>query len=191
MLAEAAEKITEWLIENEAIESEERELYEYAAFNTLHTIVPLFMIMGLGSVMGLFIESIFLILPFMVIRKYSGGFHADSQLKCTIYSLMLQLGFLLFCYDIKVDSLNVIIIIISSVGLYLFSPIDSANRRLDEVDIKRCKRMARIIVSVILLLYLTLYVCGKSHLAACISLGIGMCEFLQFPVAIERIIKNV
>ncbi len=61
--------IITWLICQQAIQEQDRELYTYALYN-----------------------MVLLIIPFMMLRKFSGGFHAKTPLRCMAIS-----SFYCFC----------------------------------------------------------------------------------------------
>ena len=77
-----ANRITEWLIIHGATEEEDRDLYEYAALSLLMTVAPLFLAILVGGIMGELATGIFIVLPFMAIRKFSGGYHAKHAGTC-------------------------------------------------------------------------------------------------------------
>ena len=72
------ENISAWLIKHDAIKSEDKELYEYAIYSFFITISPLFLVILISGIMGKLFEGIVVIIPFMVLRKFSGGFHAKK-----------------------------------------------------------------------------------------------------------------
>ena len=45
----------------------------------MSTIIPLIMVMIIGGILGLMKNGIVMIIPFLVIRKFSGGFHAKRE----------------------------------------------------------------------------------------------------------------
>ena len=53
--------ITSWLIENSAIEKRDTELYEYAIYSMLITILPLVLVLIIGIGMGTEIEGMIMI----------------------------------------------------------------------------------------------------------------------------------
>lgn len=88
-MQKVAGKIVIWLIRQEAIKDDEKELYEYAVCSLFMMIVTVILAICIGFCFGVFIESIILILPFMLIRKFSGGYHAKKQTICLCISSML------------------------------------------------------------------------------------------------------
>lgn len=78
--------ITTWLIRQGAIKEGERELYEYAAHSFFLAIAPFAYALVIGGILGELNVSLILVIPFVVIRKYSGGFHAKREWTCLIGS---------------------------------------------------------------------------------------------------------
>ena len=60
------------------VEEEDRKLYGYCSYSFFLSISPVVMIIIIGSLMGIPVESILIIIPFMFIRKFSGGFHLKA-----------------------------------------------------------------------------------------------------------------
>lgn len=82
-------KIVEWLINHDAIKSEDKELYEYALYSLWLLATPLFLAIIIGGCLGGVKEGIIIVIPFMLIRKFSGGYHAKHLWICLIGSTIL------------------------------------------------------------------------------------------------------
>ena len=182
--------ITEWLIANKAVDEKDRQLYEYAIHSMLITISPLFLVLIIGIVMGTLVEGVFLIIPFMCIRKFSGGYHAKSFRTCFVSSCgLLVLSMYLAAhidYALWVSALAVV----SMISLSLWSPIDSENRRL-EVDEKQQYRKTAILISVVFLfVHLLLLLLRLKELAVCIAVGLVLSAGLQLPCVIQLFRKE-
>ena len=68
--------IVSWLIKKGAVSAEDRELYEYALTSAVMLISPLLLSLVIAAIMGVPLNGLILVIPFMTIRKYSGGFHS-------------------------------------------------------------------------------------------------------------------
>lgn len=184
-------RITEWLIANKAVEDADRELYEYAVYCMLITISPLLLVLFIGIFMGTLVEGVFLIIPFMCIRKYSGGYHAKNIKICFIYSC----GLLVLCmylashieYGLWVSALATI----SVVSLSIWSPVDSKNRRLVPDEKVRYKKKAAGISACFLLVHLLLFLLGEKVLALSIAVGLVLSAGLQVPCVLQSLWKSV
>lgn len=182
-----AKKLTEWLIENRAIEATDRELYEYALYSIGITISPLIIISIFGLWMGVPIEGITMVLPFMCIRKYSGGYHAQSARTCFISSCIVLMVCLWLVTKIRYEIWLGILVFVSVCSIAYFSPIDSENRRLENDEIQDCKKKAVLIASVFLGLKFLFLIVGLENLAVSVSVGILLSAGLQFPAIVKKL----
>lgn len=186
MLEKGAEALTDWLVRHNAIKNADRELYVYAAYSIFLSILPLFMAILLGSVMGKAAQSIFLVLPFMVIRKYSGGYHAKNPRSCLICSWLILFMFICTLLYVNWNFNLLTITIFSTISLWIFSPIDSNNRRLEIDEKKRFKSFA-IMITVFWWIVTSIFLHLQLHSYACsLALGIIMAAFLQVPCILKN-----
>ena len=178
-MQKVAGKIVIWLIKQEAIRDDEKELYEYAVCSLFMMIVTVVLAIFIGFCFGVFIESIILILPFMLIRKFSGGYHAKRQTICLCISSMLL--FLSFWIADRVI-INVgfhVVVFMASISLSVFSPVDSENRKLDSEEIISYRKTSRMFVFIFLAIYLLLCFTKKNHFAGYLAMGILLPAELQ------------
>lgn len=173
------DKIVDWLCKKNAIEEQDSELYVYAIHSLIMTIAPILMCVLIGAFMKAIIKSIIMIIPFILIRKYSGGFHAGKLWICLIFStLILGIGIII----VKKFNANLyinILFAISSVLIIILSPIDSKNRRLNHKEKKSYKKTAAIEISIIDTIYFILVLLNKHEYLMSIAVGIFMVLFLQ------------
>lgn len=187
MLRRCAYIVSDWLLNRNVIQKEDRELYEYAVYSLLITIAPLSMAMIFGSVIGAFWQSIVLIIPFMTIRKYSGGYHAKNSITCFVISCLLLFLCISVSIYIEYNVSVILVMLISVMSLIVNSPIDSENRRLEEIEKRRCKLVIVIQTLFYLSVSLGLCVVNQHVYALYISIGIILSAGLQFPCLLKRI----
>ncbi len=178
--------VAEWLIQNKEIEESEKELYEYAVHSLIMLIAPLPMALGIGWLFGELEMSIVLILPFMILRKFSGGYHAKKQWICLIISSSL----LAVCFGraevLEAGPTLSLIVALSAVCLAIFSPVDSENRRLSPEEQKEFGKTARILVVIFVMVYVALIILEKHTSAVYLALGIILPAVLQLPCILKK-----
>ena len=76
--------LSRWLIKHNAIAPSDRELYEYALYSFLLSLTPLIIFLVISGVIGMFWEGMLIVFPFMVLRKFAGGFHAKHAFVAVI-----------------------------------------------------------------------------------------------------------
>lgn len=182
-----SECITTWIIRHGTILQEDKELYEYATYSFILSISPVIIIMIFGGMMGKAVEGILIITPFMLMRKFSGGFHAKHAWACMIFSCSILFSCLYMAAHIKYSSLIDIIMICAAVCLMVFSPIDSENRRLDLSDKKKYKITVAIMIIVFVIIYCLFLIADYKTYAICIAEGVILTACLQVPCIWGRI----
>ena len=178
-------KIVEWLINHDAIKSEDKELYEYALYSLWLLATPLFLAIIIGGCLGGVKEGIIIVIPFMLIRKFSGGYHAKHLWICLIGSTILLSLCILMSFYLECDWKLAGITIIAGIGMGYFSPIDHENKRLNDKE-KKLYKKATIILVGMSWIALLLQLLGKETWAVCISIGIMMTAGLQYPVVLKK-----
>lgn len=186
MISGCASLIVRWLIKSKVIADEEKELYHYAAYSFLLTIAPLLMTILFGCLLGELKNSIILIVPFMLIRKFSGGYHARRSWTCILLSSVLLCMCIYASSKINYNFYFAIITLIATIGLALFSPIDSENRRLDAIERKFYKKATIYISEFFWILSIGFCLLNLEIVSTCISIGIILSFGLQLPCIFRR-----
>ncbi len=86
MIERLSKMILEYLIRSNVIENTDtdREYYQYGIEITISSILNVILILFIGIVTKSFFESIIFLTCFILIRRFSGGFHADTYIKCNL-----------------------------------------------------------------------------------------------------------
>ena len=189
MISKCKKGIVSWLIEYGVIEYSDKELYEYAIHSLILSIAPLLVAFLFGIMMSACHEAVLMILPFLAIRKYAGGFHAKKESTCFISSsLLLALCVYLTGYLSYGIALNCFVAA-AIISLMVFSPIDNENRRLDLEEKKRYKFLTCVLVLIVAAVYLLLVMCRAYNYAVCIAIGLMLSAGVQVPCILKRIVK--
>ena len=133
-MEKCANAIADWLVRCAMIDEEDKELYGYAAYSLILSISPLLLAIGFGIGMGRVKESVMITLPFMLIRKFSGGYHTKHAWSCMICSCLLLFLCITLSSYITAGWLLNFFTIGATVSLICFSPIQHENRVLDQEE---------------------------------------------------------
>lgn len=173
------DKIVDYLINKKAISSNNRELYAYAVQCLFSLLYPIAFAMVVGAIFEMVVESVLMIIPFIWIRKFAGGFHANSFRKCLILSSMVITSVLLLANNIDNDIVLNVIYIVSNMLLCILSPIDSENKRLNMEDKKFCKKVIIFTTGILMLCVESLWLCGYRHSIKFVEMGVILAEIMQ------------
>lgn len=194
MISSISSKLVKWLLKAEAISQQDKELYEYAAYSFLFSFMPLVLVMIVGGLLGMFFEGIALILPFMLIRKFSGGYHLNSSKVCFFLSTtIITLSLLLIKHIIATETViyYVPFVVIAAIQIFIASPIDSEARQLRVKERCAFKKVARVMVALNLCLFLVALGLNWNRFAACTGCGIALTAILQWPCIIKSVLRKV
>ena len=135
MIAELSEHITQKLVEYQAIQSEERELYRYGIQQVFNIICNLITIVVIGLLLNKVWESLIFTTAYIPLRSYAGGYHAKTPKRCYLFSCMMIIAVLL---AMKILSLGSFICsclaVTGSICILIFAPVGTANKPLDDKE---------------------------------------------------------
>ena len=178
----AAKAITRWLVNTKAIPPQMYDVFEYGIISCMFSSMPVLVVVLLSIPLRMIPEGIAMIIPFILLRKFAGGFHFASPLPCSVTSVAL----LLIClFGIKATlifhaySLISSLVLLSLAFIIIYSPIDSKRRRLADIEKKVFRKIAIILSIIMALTYFTLIFCTRYSTAIPIGFGIILTAFLQ------------
>lgn len=173
MIAELSNRIVDRLVTRGNIPCEEKEIYQYGAELLLSDFVNFSLILLLGAAFGRIGTSILFLISFVPIRRFTGGYHASSHLRCRTAMIATFLLLLLTSYLFPVDKpIQVFLINAASVLVIArFAPIENPNKPLSDESI-RINRQRAIQSSLLVgIVSLTMY---ALHYAAGIVLSLTL-----------------
>lgn len=189
-IANIPKALAVWLAGQGVIAEDEIEIYEYAVICVAFLFSPLIMALIFGVPFCSVSLRVVFIIPFMVIRKYSGGYHSQKIRNCLLISgILLTLCFL--CAEHTVLSIwfsGIVFFLCVCIGVV--SPVDSENRRLTDEEAIRFKEKCREWLVLFGGIYLLLCVTGASVAAVYWGYGLILTALLQIPCVAKRIVLS-
>lgn len=190
MISRGSEAIANWLIKKAVINQGDYDLYYYAAYSLLVTVLPLALALFVGGVMGTPVNSLLVILPFMLIRKYSGGYHTSNSNVCMVISIIILSIFTWLSNYVVWSRWLGIIVLISAINLSIFSPIESKNKKLNENEKRKYKKITMCLLLLSILVIGWLEEKGIFRVMVCTSMGIVLTACLQVPIIAKNMLEK-
>ena len=191
MIERSTEAVVHWLIACGAVKEEDQELYCYAVYSFLLSISPLLLAAVFGLCLGCVKQSILTVIPFMILRKYSGGYHTKHLWTCFLCSSLLLLLCILFSLAAVCDRRLLAVTLLAGISLVICSPLDHENRVLSKEEKSCYKKMTILFTALFLFMGVMFYYMRLSDYAVCILTGIILSAGLQMPVILGRLIKKM
>ncbi len=133
MINRASNTILQYLLRKGVINdsSDVKEYYKYGIELTISSLLNIILIMGIGILFCSIIESIIFLVCFILIRQFTGGFHANTYFKCN-FSFCLAFTVVLIMYYITLGHIHLWVsglISILCVAIIVFHcPIEHINK---------------------------------------------------------------
>lgn len=180
MIANLASRVVKKLIDSSAIEDTEQELYIYGFFVLLSQILFFTVTVILGILLGIVLESAVFYVAFQFIRRYAGGIHASSELKCelaTATSIFLCLLCVKFCEMYNAQAVILALTGLASFCILFLCPLDTPEKPLTEKEKKYFRKISWAILLIIILV-----------------IGVGYSfkiKFLMYPCCMSLILESI
>lgn len=154
MIANLGTRLGEYFYKLGYIEENEVDAVRYYVEVFFNEYLQLCLTLIIGYVMGLLLETLFYLVVFVALRKYSGGYHAKTILMCNVISYTLYFcAFYLYRY--MSFEMSIFTMLVSSVYLFVKGPIYSCNQKeyqhLSKQNIKLRTNLVILILSTLIL----------------------------------------
>lgn len=159
VVAEVAEKITTTLINRGIIPEEDAALYRYGIENGITVAGNLLASLLFGLVTGRLGNILVFLFFYVSLRSFSGGIHCRSRAGCFAASILILFIPAYLCdWAESLPLLTVIVVgLIALVVILVLSPVESANKPLDDEDFAYYGRMSRCLAGWQACILVTLY----------------------------------
>lgn len=133
-----SECVTDFLLRQGIIKDEEKDIYVYGTELIISSIINLSICLFISILFKDFVNGLIFFISFSSLRRFTGGFHSKSFLRCNIIFAIIVVMTLLFnmffsnIFDYVI--VTVILIIFSLLSIVLFSPVYNDNKKLTEYE---------------------------------------------------------
>lgn len=151
MIDKISQDVADYFFEKNLIRESEKDIYEYGVKLIASSVIGIFIVIFIGIVLGKVLDSIVFLLCFMILRKYSGGYHANSYLTCNLFFITVFLSTVVTVEftPVKYRVISCVVMHVMSFAVLLkFSPIENYNKRLEEIQKLKNKKVSLTIYSI-------------------------------------------
>lgn len=164
IIEKLSNRVVRYLIHCNSIEDtdEYRDYYQYGVEITISSVLSVAAVLVIGILLHRFVAGILYLFLFMFIRRFTGGYHANTYFKCNItgcitFSSVIFLSSAAEKYDVF-KYLAYVFALISVLIILVCCPIENKNKPIAPSKIKRYKSISVIIALVYCILAgVTLY----------------------------------
>jgi len=122
------------------IEESIEDIYVYGIQVMLSNLIGIISSLLIGIMFSALVEVIVFLVPFIVTRRFTGGFHANNSVVCFLITcLCVSVAIVIGKYCYIPSYMCIIFGIISVLVIIFLAPIENKNKILTEKLKKRCK----------------------------------------------------
>ena len=174
-----AETFTNKLIQLDIIKSEDKEIYYYGFWQGSIFVLNVLTVIIVGWLFHMLWQALLFTIAYGLIRTVAGGYHARTQVNCYIFSVVMIVSVLsILKYTPWNPIIYLIFVSIASICIFLFAPVEDANKPLDALEKKIYQKRARIFLALIFFFTLLFTLTVHKEIAHCLSLSIISVSFM-------------
>lgn len=147
MINQITEKIYDTLLDNEAVEAENKQIIIYGATSIINNILHIGVSIFIGFLFNQVLNVIIFHFFYDNLRRYAGGYHAKSKSKCFIYSCVIVTASLMLWTVVPNERHSIlacVLTIISFPVIFIFSPSENENKPLVKIEETGYRKKAKV-----------------------------------------------
>lgn len=151
MITGLANIIADFFVSRQWVEADERDTYQYGCEVILASLVNVIIVVLCGLLFHelAYISAFYLV--FLLLRRYCGGYHAKTHLKCnTIFTANIVFVLLILKnYNFVSSRFVFLAVFVSCLVVWILSPIINKNKPLTEEEANKYRKISFIISLVV------------------------------------------
>lgn len=162
MISFKAKLMANFLCKNEIIKAKDKEVYSYGFELIISSVIGFLIIILLGIVFNKLQITLSFFFVFITTRTYTGGYHADSYLKCNLIFSSLILITLFLTYVINnYNTLDcqIIFSLVYLITIFHFGVTDNESKKIKDIEKAKFKKRSIIIgiVWILIAVFISFY----------------------------------
>ena len=146
MIKRLADKLTKFICSHIDVSPEMVEIYRYGFEITISSFLNIILVLCCGLIIGDVLASIVYLFVSILLRSFTGGYHATSYLRCNIamvvsFLLTYVLYRILIGFNTDIRILEAILLA-NGLPIIMFSPVKNPNKELTPKKAKRFREIS-------------------------------------------------
>ena len=181
-------KISSKFVEHKIITEDMVDIYKYGVEITISSIIGFILILIIGLIFKSLIQALIFYIIFIILRSFTGGYHASSYLKCNlIFSIVasLVIFFSKAATEVRFSTgiINILFLPALSVFIWL-APIENPNKLIEKkrrIYFKTGSVLAAVILYILsIILYINNHTFESAIIVTTMFITAVMCMITKF-----------
>ena len=142
MVHRLSKMIANFLLHKNVISETEIDIYIYGYETIILGIIDFFIVLIVGLIFNQFITMLIFFTMFISVRLYTGGYHANTVLKCKAVFISICIS-LVFLLEFKFPYyLHILIMLLYLITSFFLAPIENHNKPLTSEEQTKYRRIS-------------------------------------------------
>jgi len=134
---------TNYLVHNQVIDEEDRDIYEYGFHSLYNNIIDIVSIVIIALSFNMVQQTVVYHISFILLRTTAGGYHTKTHLRCFIMSTTILLMSLFLIARITSPVISIGLSCLSTILIWVKAPIEHENNPMSKEKYNRMKTLSR------------------------------------------------
>lgn len=151
-------KISDEFVYKGIISRSDQAIFTYGLNLSILMLLNVSTIIVLGIAFKMLINSTVFLVSFILVRSYSGGFHASGPKRCYIYSIfLLMITFYIMKFTQSYHSIWLIALVAAFIIIFRLAPVEAKNKALSITEKKAFGQKTKIILIALMTISMLCY----------------------------------
>lgn len=165
------QRLTEQFVKDGVVTPEDAEIVRYGLEALADNILALLLTALVGFFHGSLVSGIALWMLTFPLRKYAGGYHAKTKVRCYLISVgMLVAAFALLYQPDYHPAVYIVLVVISGSYIFMKAPVDHENKVLDMTEQRVYRKRTRVVLVLEGVLFVMAWIFGLENLMVVIAM---------------------
>lgn len=180
----------EQLIKDEVILPTEQEIIRYGLETLQGTLSGFILSMIIASAFGNICAGIGLYLLIFPLRKYAGGYHANTKLGCLLTSILMMATVFFVLYLLSWSNrVYVVVTAFFDIVILLLVPMENQNKRLDNIERKIYRKKTKHVLFIENFMFILAWMFDSREAVSVITMSIAL-SGLSLMMGLISIFRN-
>lgn len=192
MLEKLVTTSTNYLIYNQVIEEDDRDVYEYGFHALYNNIIDIVSIVIIALFFNAVPQMIVYHISFVLLRCTAGGYHSKTHLRCFMMSTTILLMSLFIITRVTSPVISIGLACLTTLFIWVKAPIEHENNPMSKEKYNRMKKLCRMLSVIFFCIVFLINTCMDISLrwiSMSLALGMSSHTILLFA-AIAQILLN-
>lgn len=181
-------KISSKFVEHKIITEDMVDIYKYGVEITISSIIGFILILIIGLIFKSLMQALIFYIIFIILRSFTGGYHASSYLKCNlIFSIVasLVIFFSKAATEVRFSTSIINILFLPALSVFIWlAPIENPNKLIEKkrrIYFKTRSVLAAVILYILsLILYINNHTFESAIIVTTMFITAVMCMITKF-----------